>query len=653
MLQIRLLGTASYQLENQPLSQLATGKAAALLIYLAVTGQPQSRALLTDLLWTDTSEQQAKSNLRYLLSNLRKAVGDYVLAQGENIVFNQDLPYWLDVTAFTTYLGNAATPTAPAIEPEILQELLNLYTGEFLTGFQTEGMPVFERWMMAQRRNLHDLLVQGLRLRTQQHLDQGQYDEGLAINHYLLTLEPWREEAHRQRMLLFAYSGQRSAALQQFALCSQILAEELDVSPMQQTTTLYEQIKSGQWFSSQQATSHTYATPVAILPFAQEMPGLHRIGTTNSTNGATGATPLNKPQPKPNVSHIDLGSMPDTAHFYGRQAELACLHSWAGQEQSRLIALLGGIGQGKSALAATFAQEVFDDTHAPAHTFTQVIWRSLQGAPSCVETVQEWLRQLEDDSAESQSLPLNQLITRLFACLQARRCLLVLDGVEAILADPPQTADGQFADRQMEVYRPGCEGYAMLFRLFYQRRHRSCLLLTSRIRFDALSHLEERAGAFRCLELEGLSVDDTEAMLSAQRIRGGSEIHQQLHQHYAGNPLLLNQAANLTYELFAGDMAAFLQEGLFFLGNIGIALRLQLADLSSLERRIMQQLAQSGHPFYRQTLYEQLSPSVPKHSYFQALQSLQRRFLIQQIDAQIQLSPMLVSYLKEHPLDLL
>jgi len=42
-------------------------------------------------------------------------------------------------------------------------------------------------------------------------------------------------------MRLLAYSGQRHAALTQYRVCRQILADELGVEPMAQTTVLYEQ----------------------------------------------------------------------------------------------------------------------------------------------------------------------------------------------------------------------------------------------------------------------------------------------------------------------------------------------------------------------------------------------------------------------------
>ena len=214
MLTARLFGTLALQLEEQSLAQLVTGRTAALLTYLAVTRQPQPRSHLADIFWDNVAEQKARSNLRYTLRNLRKIVGDYVVVNGETVAFNHDLPHWIDVTVFADVMATSPTLAARVLEPSILQESLNLYAGEFLAGFQIDNAPAFERWQLAQRRHLHDLFIQGLQLRTQQHLAEGAYEEGLAVNEHLLTLEPWREEIHRQRMLLLAHNGQRSARTQ-------------------------------------------------------------------------------------------------------------------------------------------------------------------------------------------------------------------------------------------------------------------------------------------------------------------------------------------------------------------------------------------------------------------------------------------------------
>src|SRR3982751_22817 len=62
-----------------------------------------------------------------------------------------------------------------------------------------------------------------------------------AINR-LIALDPWREEAYRQLMLLLARNGERSAAIAQYMACRRVLAEELDVEPMEETTALYRRL---------------------------------------------------------------------------------------------------------------------------------------------------------------------------------------------------------------------------------------------------------------------------------------------------------------------------------------------------------------------------------------------------------------------------
>jgi DNA-binding SARP family transcriptional activator len=59
-------------------------------------------------------------------------------------------------------------------------------------------------------------------------------------------------------MLLLAYSEQRSAALAQYDTCRTVLADELGVEPMEETTTLYDQVKAGALAGLQvmQASSH-------------------------------------------------------------------------------------------------------------------------------------------------------------------------------------------------------------------------------------------------------------------------------------------------------------------------------------------------------------------------------------------------------------
>ena len=74
-LKLTLLGGFQAQLEAGAALVLPTRKAQALLAYLAVPlGQAHPREKLATLLWGDMQDAQARGNLRYALSRIRKAL---------------------------------------------------------------------------------------------------------------------------------------------------------------------------------------------------------------------------------------------------------------------------------------------------------------------------------------------------------------------------------------------------------------------------------------------------------------------------------------------------------------------------------------------------------------------------------------------------
>lgn len=624
MLTIRLLGIVQIRLNDAPLPVLIQGRIAALLAYLCTSGRPQSRTVIANLLWNVESEQQARRNLRYTLRDLRKLLGDYIEVDGEYISFNQGLPHWVDCVVFANHLSAIPDPRTPT-GSELQQDLLDLYCGDFLDGFQIADAPLFEEWVAAQRHHLRDLFTRGLEQRIRDQLSTGDYEGGLALNRQLLSLEPWREEAHRQRMSILAQLGQRSAALKQYEVCCQVLAEELDVPPLPQTTALYEQIKSGEWFVAEAKPDNPRPGPTAL---AASLPNAH------SANHRPSGVYLNGNDAGAGHPTVHLGSMPELLHFAGRQDELAALRQWIGRERCRLFALLGLPGTGKSALAAAFVQEVSEDDSAQHLGFQQVIWQSLAQTPSCVETVQGWLAQLEPRVDGPHTANLDQLFDRLFHRLSERRSLLVLDSVDEVTLNSAPDADA----------------YDRLFRLFSQRNHDSCLLLTSRSRPSGLTLLDERDKAFRWLQLEGLSRSEGIDLLIAYGLGTDTAGLGQLCETYTGDPLLLTQAANLIHALFDGDVAAFHREKLYFLGEIGIRLYHYLHKLSPQETRLLRCLAEARTPCNRQTLWNAMQSEFDRSTFFLTLRSLQNLFLIRIDKESIGLPPLLLLYFQEHKL---
>jgi hypothetical protein len=125
-----------------------------------------------------------------------------------------------------------------------LRKAIELYRGDFLEGFHVRNAPGFEEWMLGEQERLRQLALQALHMLTTHHTMRGEYGAGVDYITRLLALDPWREEAHRQLMLLLARSGQRSAALAQYETCCRVLVEGLGVEPSAETTALYERIRA-------------------------------------------------------------------------------------------------------------------------------------------------------------------------------------------------------------------------------------------------------------------------------------------------------------------------------------------------------------------------------------------------------------------------
>jgi DNA-binding SARP family transcriptional activator len=76
-LQVRLLGGVDLRLGEEHIGPLDSARAESLLAYLLLhRDAPQQRQRLAFMLWPDSTESQARTNLRHVLHNLRRALPD-------------------------------------------------------------------------------------------------------------------------------------------------------------------------------------------------------------------------------------------------------------------------------------------------------------------------------------------------------------------------------------------------------------------------------------------------------------------------------------------------------------------------------------------------------------------------------------------------
>src|SRR5215216_5013593 len=109
VLSIRLFGALDIRYGDRLLSPLPSARAETLLAYLLLhRDAPQSRQRLAFILWPDSSEAQALTNLRHVLHDLRRALPDadrFIDVSSRTLRWQTDAPCWVDVAVFEDALG--------------------------------------------------------------------------------------------------------------------------------------------------------------------------------------------------------------------------------------------------------------------------------------------------------------------------------------------------------------------------------------------------------------------------------------------------------------------------------------------------------------------------------------------------------------------
>src|SRR6476660_4495494 len=104
-LTLSLLGHPRIEIDSSEIT-VDTRKAVALIAYLALTGQRQSRDTIAALLWPEYSQANARAALRRSLSTLNKALGgEHLISERESLgLYPANLV--VDAQLFASRLGD-------------------------------------------------------------------------------------------------------------------------------------------------------------------------------------------------------------------------------------------------------------------------------------------------------------------------------------------------------------------------------------------------------------------------------------------------------------------------------------------------------------------------------------------------------------------
>lgn len=598
---IFLLGAPRIEVDGMP-AELDTRKALALIAYLTVTRQRHSRDSLSTLFWPEYGDSRARASLRRTLSALNRALaGDWLDIERESIGLNPQHPLWVDVDQFQQRLAacaqhDQATPEGNAACLRLLTEAIDLYRDDFMAGFALRDSPNFDEWQFFQAEGLRRELAGALEHLVRGHTSAGEWTPAIRYARRRLSLDPLHEPAHRSLMELYAWSGERAAALRQYRECVRILDHELGVPPLEETTRLYQSIKENQ----------------VLPPRVEPNPPLQ---------------PAQPPTPaSPALQHASVVPH-DDAPLVGRAAEWdALLRGYSTiTGDGKLITIEGEPGIGKTRLAEEFL------AYVQRNDATTITARCYEGENNLtfgpfVEGLRALLSQPEQSAKLAQLPP--HVLSELLRLLPERALL------HPGLPDPPPLdnpgAQNRFFEGITQVVlhccagsRPGilflddvqwADAASLELLAFILRRLRGrplLVLLTSRSdqvpadhRLRQLLTEAQRAGIATTLPLPRLDQDAVVALVESlgDTATGGpgvADLSQRLYAESEGLPLFLHE-----YIAVLRSGTSLAEDGWSLPGGVRDLLLSRLSGVSETGWQLLHTAAAIGRSFDFDTLRE-------------------------------------------------
>lgn len=314
-LQVRLLGELDIRRDGVSLAPIESARGRALIGRILLdSGVAHSRRSLAFLLWPDSSESQARTNLRNLIHTLRRAHPDLdqlLEVTAGSLRCHPHLAVRTDVDELRAALARAAEVEDGSDDfVAALREVVELHRGELLEG-------CYDEWLGPVREGLRDAYVSALRRLARALAQQDDHAEAIRLGREVIRNDPYDEATHRLLMEMHAAAGDRAGAIRAYHECVATLRRELGIGPSPPTEAVHRQLMSQESGGKPGARSAaTVARPATGAPEAE----------------ATG--------------------------LVGRRAELAQLESYwrlTLRGQCRLVVVTGELGVGKTRLVEDLA----------------------------------------------------------------------------------------------------------------------------------------------------------------------------------------------------------------------------------------------------------------------------------------------------------
>ena len=256
-LSIDLLGGFSIGIDGSPLD-FRNRKACAILSYLLLENKTkETRERLAGLLWSEFEEVKARASLRQCLRQLRDLFDQAGFAGFDvNRTYVQLDAHDLDVDCRTI----VSSVKADKVEERLLQEIE--LAGQLLEGFD-ELDPAFRSWLVVKRQSFMDTLAHSLEAIIDDDASPPLVRDNAADA--LIHLDPTHEKACRHVIASLAEKGHVAGALRIYNHLWDLLGDDYDMEPAEETQQLIARVKAEPEGFVQQ-TDLPEADPAAAAP---------------------------------------------------------------------------------------------------------------------------------------------------------------------------------------------------------------------------------------------------------------------------------------------------------------------------------------------------------------------------------------------------
>ncbi len=218
------------------------------LVYLmSFPGRMNGREQVARALWPGLDATSVERQLEQCVTALRQTpvyrVSNerlVIRSEGAWLQLADQSRVWIDADAFEARLQQARSSRDAGEAERLLEEALQLYSGDYLPQERTA------QWAIAWRETLRRLWIGALLNLADQRTQQGNLSAAIGLLEQLLTADPANEAGVQRLMVILTQSRRRGEALQVYRRCADALQRDYDMRPSGETQALYAAVRLGE-----------------------------------------------------------------------------------------------------------------------------------------------------------------------------------------------------------------------------------------------------------------------------------------------------------------------------------------------------------------------------------------------------------------------